>query len=220
VPLTLDPVPIGNNDDLTLRARRTLAECDVVIGEEHRAASTLLKKLGLEQKEIYLLNEHSRQRDIDELVALCAEKSCALISDCGTPNFCDPGADLVKALRQKNISITALPGPSSLTMLLSLSSQRLDSFVFQGFLPAEREARQQTLNSLKREKRAIVIFETPYRLGKLCEELGNAMPNRSALLALDLTLPTEKVFEGTCRELRGKCKDLKAEPVLLIYSEN
>ncbi|MCB0351594.1 MAG: methyltransferase, partial [Bdellovibrionales bacterium] len=137
--------PIGNYSDITLRALELLKTCDILIGEEHRVASTMLKKLGLEQREIYLLNEHSNKKDIDELVKLCAEKNVALISDCGTPGFSDPGAELIERCRKNNIQVSSAPGASSLMTLLSLSSQRINQFVFVGFLPANNEARVEAL---------------------------------------------------------------------------
>jgi 16S rRNA (cytidine1402-2'-O)-methyltransferase len=217
--LTIVPTPLGNFGDITLRARQALADCTAVIAEEHRPASTLLKKIGLEQKEIYLLNEHSKKDDLQELLELCRTANMTLISDCGTPNFCDPGAALIKLLRQNNIDVNALPGPSSLMTLLSLTSERLDTFVFQGFLPADREVRQTNLNQLKQEKRAQIIFETPYRMAKLLEELAMHMPNRRALLGLDLTTDTQKIIEGPLGQIAKQVEGIKAEPVLLIYAQ-
>lgn len=216
MPLTVVPTPIGDYADITLRARDTLASCDAVIGEEFRPTSTLLKKIGLEQKEIYELNEHSR--DLKELVELCRNQNVALVSDCGTPNFCDPGHQLIKLLRQEKIEIKALPGPSSLALLISLTSERIDRFVFEGFLPAEKDARAKAIQALASEKRPIVLMETPYRISKLIAELASVMPARRALLALDMTLPTEKVIETTLKKMSETMGDVKAEPALLIYS--
>lgn len=217
--LTIVPTPLGHWSDITLRAKEILGSCDAVIAEEHRPASTLLKKIGLEQKEIYLLNEHSKKEDLQELLELCRTQNVALISDCGTPNFCDPGANLVKLLRQNNVPVKALPGPSSLMMLVSLSSERVDQFVFQGFLPADREVRSKVLQTVAQEKRAQIIFETPYRIHKLLEELAVVMPKRKALLGLDFTLETEKVIEGPLSQLAKDTEGIKAEPVLLIYRQ-
>src|SRR5690606_24687967 len=125
--------------------------------------STLLKKLGLQQKDIYLLNEHSTPKDVQELVELCSAKNVVLISDAGTPGFADPGADLVKACRAKKIPVTALPGPSSIGAILSLSGARVDEFVYRGFLPANREVRAKAIKFLAAEPRAVILLETPYR---------------------------------------------------------
>src|SRR5438045_691923 len=106
--------PIGNYADLSLHAIDVLKSCDLVIGEEKREVELLLKRAGAFPKSYELLNEHSRPADVEKLVLECAHKTVALVSDCGTPGFCDPGADLVHLCRKKGISIKALPGPSSL----------------------------------------------------------------------------------------------------------
>lgn len=215
MPLTIVPTPLGNYADITLRAKELLGSCDAVIGEEFRPTSTLLKKIGLEQKEIYELNEHTR--DLKELVELCRKQNVTLVSDCGTPNFCDPGHQLVKLLRQEKIEIYAIPGPSSLALLISLSSERIDRFLFDGFLPAEKDARQKAIQALVSEKKAVVLLETPYRITKMIAELAAAMPTRKALLGLDMTLPTERIIEGTLKKISETMGELKAEPALLLY---
>jgi 16S rRNA (cytidine1402-2'-O)-methyltransferase len=216
--LSVVATPIGDYKDITLRALDTLKNCDILIGEEHRVASTLLKKLGLEQKEIYLLNEHSKKKDIDELVELCTTQNVALISDCGTPVFSDPGAELIHACRSRNIKITALPGASSLMTLLSLSSQKLTSFLFVGFLPANKEERVKAIQDLKKEPRSWVIMDTPYRLQALLADLGREMPNEKALIGLNLTQPNETLIEGTFKEIENKCKIEEAEFIIIRYA--
>ncbi|MEK6555247.1 MAG: SAM-dependent methyltransferase, partial [Bdellovibrionota bacterium] len=210
--------PLGHYGDITIRGKELLASCDFVIGEEFRPTSTLLKKIGLEQKEIYELNEHTRDKDLIELVELCRQHKVAFVSDCGTPNFCDPGFQLIARLRREKIPVQALPGPSSLALIISLSSEKIESFVFVGFLPAEREKRSARLKNLATEKRSIVLMETPYRIGKLLAELAEVMPSRRALLGLDLTLETEQVEEASIKKLSEMFStSTKAEPILLIY---
>lgn len=216
--LFLIATPLGNYGDITVRGKEVLSQCDFVIGEEFRPTSTLLKKIGLEQKEIYELNEHTRDRDLGELVELCRKHKVAFVSDCGTPNFCDPGYQLISRLRKEKIEIVALPGPSSVALIISLASAKIESFVFEGFLPADREKRTQKIEQLKSETRPVILLETPYRVSKLLQELAAAQPGRKALLGLDLTLPTEKVEEGSLKSLAEKIGDsVKAEPVLLLY---
>ncbi len=211
--------PIGNLGDITLRARECLANCDFLIGEERRVASTLLKKIGLEQKEIYELNEHTRPDDMRELVELCASnKSVALISDCGTPGFQDPGPELIRQCRARGIEITTLPGASSLMAILSLASQPVKEFVFVGFLSAEKNARSLQIQELKSEKRSWVVMDTPYRLESLMQDLALALPKDRALLTLDLTQETEKIMEASLAELATRTKGVKAEFMLLKYS--
>ena len=216
--LTIVSTPIGNEKDITLRALEVLKSADIVIGEEHRPTSTLLKKLGIEKKEIYLLNEHSKKDDLYELLDFCRDKNVALVSDCGTPGFSDPGADLIRICRQKNISVTTAPGASSLMALISLSSQKLTEFVFLGFLPADKNSRDQVLLKLKGETRPWIVMDTPYRLKPLLEQLAEHFPKDRALLGLNLTQENEAAIEGTFPELLAKCPYEKAEFILLRYS--
>lgn len=216
MPLFVVATPIGHPKDITLRALEVLQKCPVIIGEEDRELSKFIKINKLEPKETHLLNEHSTQKDLTSLVNLCRSQNVALISDCGTPGFCDPGADLVNLARKENIPVTSLPGASSLTTALSLSGMRLDSFVFVGFLPQKTEDRQKALTLVAKEPRAQVLMDTPYRLEKLISELAQTMPNRYAFIGLDLTQSTESSHFGKLTELTSKVKDRKAEFVLIL----
>lgn len=215
--LTLVATPIGHPKDITVRSLELIEKCDVVIGEEMRELTTFLKRANLPEKEMHLLNEHSSSQDVIGLAQLCVEKNVVLVSDCGTPGFCDPGAALVSECRKRNIKVQSAPGPSSLMTILSLSSERLGRFVFEGFLPAENEARTRRLQQIKNEKGAIVLMDTPYRLSKLLSEVASVFENRRALLGLNLTQRDEQVFEGSLSELAGKVQGQKAEFMLLIY---
>lgn len=211
--------PIGNFDDISLRALEVLKTCDVLIGEEHRIASTLLKKLDLPQKEIYLLNEHSKKDDLYELVDLCKNKNVALISDCGTPGFADPGADLISLCRKKNIKVTTAPGASSLMALLSLSSEKITQFNYLGFLPANSAERAKAIANLRSDNGAWVLMDTPYRLKPVLAELAKEMPAQArALLGLNLTQPDELLIEGTFKEIEKQCAIDEAEFILLKYA--
>ena len=210
--------PIGNPEDITLRALNILKKADVVIGEERKVASKLLRQYEISGKQLELLNEHSSPEDVQELVNLCLEKEVALISDCGTPGFCDPGPKLIHLCRQKNISIIPVPGASSLLALFAVSSQSISEFVFKGFLPANTELRQQALLELKSEKRALILMDTPYRLHKLLNELKATCPERKALIGLNLTQPEEQFFEGRVKDLPDLVKEQKAEFVLMLYA--
>ncbi|MCX7978978.1 MAG: 16S rRNA (cytidine(1402)-2'-O)-methyltransferase [Bdellovibrionaceae bacterium] len=218
--LQLVAVPIGEPGEITFRAIEALKNCEILICESTKEASRLLKHYGIAGKTYELLNEHSSKEDYSRLASLCQEKVCALISDAGTPGFCDPGAELVRLCRQKGVEIRSLLGPSALMGLLSLSSRRLDEFVFRGFLPAENKARQEELKKLKKEKRAIILMDTPYRLEKLLSELAACFPERQALLVTDLSLPSEKHFEDLCANLPKICNINKSEFMILIYPDS
>ncbi|HEX4926148.1 MAG TPA: SAM-dependent methyltransferase [Bdellovibrionales bacterium] len=208
--------PIGHPKDITLRALDILKESDLVIGEERSEVSRFLKSLGLSEKPFELLNEHSRPEDVSALAESCKTKRVALVSDCGTPGFCDPGADLVSACRRQGVAVTAIPGASSLMALLSVSGRRLRDFVFVGFLPPDAESRTEAVQKLAREPRPCFVMDTPYRLAKTMRELAAAMPSREAVLGLDLTQETELVLDGTLKDLADQVTERKAEFVLMI----
>ncbi len=209
--------PIGNLKDITSHACELLSQCDLVIGEEKAEAEKLLKRLKLPPKPMEFLNEHTKPEEIADLAKLCVDKKVVLISDCGTPVFCDPGSQLIALCRNQNISVTAAPGASSLMTLLSLSSQKIEDFYFAGFLPAHAETRDLKLNSLKNWPGTLVLMDTPYRLSRTIADLAFTWPERKALLGLNLTMPEEEVFEDTLFNLSKKVADKKAEFILLIY---
>lgn len=220
--------PIGNWGDISERAREILKTCDAIIGEEYRTTSTLLKKIGVSnptrenEKPIYLLNEHSKPNEIRELCELCVEKNVALVSDCGTPGFADPGPALIKMCRSRKILVTALPGASALTTILSLTSEPVRTFVFFGFLPRETEERERALQNVISESRAWIVMDTPYRLMPLLEYFARVLPQRRALLGLNLTQEREFVLEGTFAEILKNVRDRseeKAEFMLLRYGK-
>lgn len=207
--------PIGDSKDITRRAIEILESSSVVIGEDFKNTSKLLKFSGLEQKEIFELSEHSTSKDIDELVELARTSEVALVSDCGTPGFCDPGADLVKRCRLKGIAVHSVPGPSSLMAFLSISGHRLDQFQFRGFLPAENLARQKELSKIATAQLPVILMDTPYRLKKLLGELSEVVPKRNLVLGLDLSTSGERVFEGYAADLLKLIPD-KAEFMLCV----
>ncbi len=211
--------PIGHAKDISLRAIETLQAAEVVIGEEFKEVSKLLKSLDIKGKPLEVLNEHSTPDDVQALLKICLEKNVALVSDCGTPGFCDPGAALINLCRKNKVEVRTLPGASSLMGLLSLSGERINQFIFRGFLPAENEARAAEIKKLKTEKRAVVLMDTPYRLKKLLSELTEAMPTRRALLTCDLTQETEVVVEAQVKDLSAKLVKDKAEFMLLLFEE-
>jgi 16S rRNA (cytidine1402-2'-O)-methyltransferase len=211
--------PIGNLRDITLRAQDILSEVDAVICEEHRQGSTLLKKLGLREKELILLNEHN-EKESSPIIAeeILHGKRYALISDCGTPAFADPGTQLIKICYEHAIQVIPVPGPSSLITAISLSPLPMEEFYFAGFLPKEKEIRHQKLNSFRRMKVPIILMDAPYRLSRLLSEVSDSFGKLCiATMAFDLTLPTEMIINGSIQEIQKKMNDKKGEFVLIIY---
>lgn len=209
--------PIGNPDDLSPRAARILRESPVVIGEEWKELKALLRQVEAPaEQELYVLNEHSEKEDLDELIEVCKVKDAALVTDCGTPAFCDPGSDLVKACYENAIAVKSLPGPSSLACFISLCGVRLDQFVFRGFLPARGDDRDQAIVELKDERRPIILMDTPYRLKKLLEDLKTHLPQRELVLGLDLSTDSEMILRGSPGQVLKALKTEKAEFMLML----
>ena len=211
--------PIGNYQDITLRALDVLTEVDAVIIEEYRQGSTLLKKLGIAEKELILLNEHNEKED-SKMIAkeLIQGKRYALISDCGTPAFADPGTELIRLSMKNGIPVIPVPGPSSLIAAISLSPLPLEEFYFVGFLPRKKEIRFQKLNTLKKMRIPIILMDAPYRLSRLLSEVIAAFGRACMItLAFNLTLPGEKVLHDTAEHVLQKMKDKKGEFILIVH---
>lgn len=215
-------VSIGNSLDISLRAIEILKSSEVIIGEEQRIVSGILKNLNIFNKKIELLNEHSTYKDILYLKDLCKKGQVAIISDCGTPNFCDPGYDLIKACRKDHVFVSAIPGASSLMCLLSLCGRKVDEFIFKGFLPRKKDQRDRFLNEIKKNNKTQIIFDTPYRLQKTINELNNVCPEREAILGIELTTENEKVLENKIKIINKELCNLsitKGRFVLIIYKQ-
>jgi 16S rRNA (cytidine1402-2'-O)-methyltransferase len=216
--LTLVSVPIGPVEDITLRAIKEIKSADVVIGEESKPLFQLLKALEIPRPpQVEFLNEHSKDVDLEFFVQLCSDKKVVLVTDCGTPGFCDPGAELVRLCRKKNIPVTAAPGASSLMVLLSLSGVDLKEFYFRGFLPAKNELRQQELAKLKTMKIPIVMMDTPYRFQAFLKDLQTALPDHLVVLGMDLTQSSERVYSGPLKKMKLEELPEKSEFILLVY---
>lgn len=213
--------PIGNWDDITLRAIKVLESIDILICEEFRVGSTLLKKISLPSKELISLNEHNEINQIDLIIQhLLNGKNLALISDCGTPVFADPGHLLINQAVQLGIEIIPIPGVSSLMATLSILDFKLDQFYFAGFLPREKEERKRSLNALRTINVPIVFMDTPYRLQKLLEEVSQTFGNsRNITLGINISLENERFLRGPVSQVKNQLTTKKAEFVLVIHSK-
>lgn len=212
--------PIGNYRDITLRALDVLREVDAVICEDYRLGSTLLKKLDVPAKEMLLLNEHNEKEKAAEIAMQLVQGSrFALISDCGTPAFADPGTYLIQKALEFQVPVIPIPGASSLMALLSVSPLPVNQFFFAGFPPRQTEARLARLNTLAKMNVPLVLMDTPYRLEKLLAEVKRAFgKHRTITLALDLTLESEKILHGSVDEISRQIGSRKCEFMLLIHS--
>ncbi len=217
--LYLVATPIGNYDDITIRALTVLRTVDVVVYEERREGERLMRHFGIE-KPVETLNEHNEAAATHVILQLLTSgKSVALVSDCGTPAFSDPGQMLVRRAIDQNLKIVPIPGASSLMPALTVSGFSIDQFLFYGWLSPKKERRRSELRQLLQERRAIVLMDTPYRLVPLLADLAEAFgDSRRLCIAFDLTMPDEQMFYGTAVQLHRKfaAKAVKGEFVIVI----
>lgn len=213
--------PIGNWEDITLRAINTLKSVDVIICEEFREGTTLLKKFDLPTKELVLFNEHNEKEQVPEIFnRLLMGENFGLISDCGTPVFADPGHYLIEQAAMFNIPVIPVPGASSLMATLSILNFKLNQFFYAGFLPREKTERKKSLNNLRSLDVPVVLLDTPYRLTKLLEEVSNTFgKNRQVTLAVNITMENEQYYRGPVSEVISQLITKKAEFVLVIHAK-
>ena len=213
--------PIGHPDDITLRAVEVLKRVDVIICEEYKPARRLLKRLDLLDKELVSINEHNEQEETESILLRLLQKgeSMALISDCGTPVFSDPGHFMVKTAVDFDIAVVAIPGVSSLMTALSLLDFHLQEFVFGGFLPRSGGDRLKAMTRLRNMNMPVVLMDTPYRLTAVVEDAAKVFgKGRRATLACDLTKKTEHIYRDTLGTIKNKINGKKAEFILIIHA--
>lgn len=214
--------PIGNYEDITLRALRILKECDFIICEELKEARRLLSHYRIE-KELFPLNEHNENESANELILkLLNGKTAALISDCGTPLFSDPGHLLVDLALQNRIDVIPVPGASSLLTALVGSGLDFEKFYYYGWLSPKKDIRRKQLLDLRKRKETIVLMDTPYRLKTLLEDIVKIFgPNIPCVLAFELTKEKEKFYRGNAGNILNKVEKekLKGEFVLIIKNK-
>jgi len=209
--------PIGNPQDISARALETLRTADLIIGEELKVLRQQMKSAGINGVPLEQLNEHSDAQDIQHFLNECKNKKVALVSDCGTPGFCDPGSDLVAACAKAEVPVHAVPGASSLMALLSVCGVRLEQFLFHGFLPAKTETREAALKTLVRETKPFIVMETPYRCEKLMQDLSVHFPQRRCVVGLNLTQESERVIRALGKDLIRQSPAVKeSEPIVLV----
>ena len=220
--LYLVATPIGNYDDITIRALQTLRTVDIVVYEERREGERLLRHFNIERP-TEELNEHNEAAATFHILAhLKKGRSVALVSDGGTPVFSDPGRILVERAIAGNIPIVPVPGASSLLPALIVSGFSLDQFLFYGWLSPKKERRRTELRQLLAERRTVILMDTPYRLTSLLRDLAETFGRRRMCLAYNLTMPDEKIYHGTAEGLFALLgqKEVKGEFVIVIDGKN
>jgi len=190
--------PIGNLEDLTPRARQTLAQVDLIAAEDTRHTGRLLSHLGIKTR-LLALHDHNERRAAAKVVqALTAGKSVALVSDAGTPLVSDPGYRLVQAAHQHDITVSPIAGASAVTAALSVAGLPTDRFCFEGFLPAKRGARLTALGKLVNESRTLVFYESVHRIREVLQDLVSVLgEERLAFVGRELTKLHEQCVQAT-----------------------
>jgi len=199
--LTLVPTPIGNLDDITVRAAQVLASVDGVIAEDTRVTGRLLQHMGI-QRPLIPFHTHNEHRMIDQLVArMRAGERFALVSDAGTPGISDPGFLLTRAAVQAGLSVECLPGATAFVPALVNSALPCDRFVFEGFLPVKK-GRRTRLEELRTQDRTMVLYESPHRLRRTLADLAEALGSeRLASISREISKLHEETVRGSLAEL-------------------
>jgi 16S rRNA (cytidine1402-2'-O)-methyltransferase len=193
--------PIGNLEDITLRALRTLREVSCVAAEDTRRTGRLLQHFGIRVRTVSLHEHNERQRTAELLSELKRGASVALVSDAGTPMLSDPGFGLVREAIAAGIRVEPIPGPSALTAALSAAGVPVEAFVFAGFSPARSGERQRWLNSLRGERRTIVFFEAPHRVRATLADAAEILGDRWVVVAREVTKIHEQFIRGWLTEV-------------------
>ena len=220
--LYIIPTPVGNMEDITLRAIRILKEADLVLAEDTRTAGILLKHFEIKNQLMshHKFNEHGTSAGIVE--RLKAGQDIALISDAGTPGISDPGFFLVREAAKAGIEVTCLPGATAFVPALVMSGLPCDRFSFEGFLP-QKKGRQTKLTTLAQEQRTMVFYESPYRLLKTLQQFSEFFgQDRQACVCREISKVHEEAVRGSLGELVAHFteKEPKGEIVIVVAGNN
>jgi 16S rRNA (cytidine1402-2'-O)-methyltransferase len=216
--LYLVATPIGNLEDITLRALRVLKECDVVAAEDTRHSGQLLKHFGISKPLLSYFQFNEAKRSEEIIDRLRRGEKVALVTDAGSPGISDPGERVVKATIAAGLRVESVPGPSALVAAITASGLPTDEFHFIGFLPHKSGQRRKQLENLKAFGGTLVLYESPYRVEKLLGELNELFPDRQVVLARELTKKFEEYLRGTPAELLviAQKRSLKGEFVVMV----
>lgn len=209
--------PIGNLEDITLRAIRILKEVDLIAAEDTRHTLKLLNHLKI-SKPLISYHRHNEELKSDVLIQKLKEgKNIALVSDAGTPGICDPGEEIIKKCIDFNIKIIPIPGASAMISSLICSGMDTKEFTFLGFLPLNKKLRKNKLEEIQKSNKTIIIYEAPHKIENTLKDLKLILDdNRKITLAREITKIHEEFIRGSVDELIQKVESLKGEMVLII----
>jgi len=218
--LYLVPTPIGNLEDITLRAIKVLTNADVIACEDTRHTGQLMKLLGIRPKLLESYHDHNEQSKSEKLVSLLLDgKTIALVSDAGSPAVSDPGFRLVKLAINHNIPIVPLPGPTAFVPALSASGFAINEFIFLGF-PPQKKGRQTFFKRISNYEQTIVLYESPYRISKTIDEIIQYFgEERNICISREISKMYEEFIRGTAGEVKqliASRNSLKGEIVIII----
>ena len=218
--LYLVATPIGNLEDITLRALRILKEVDYIAAEDTRNTLKLLNHFEIKKPLIsnHRHNEDDRENSLIE--KLKDGKNIAVVSDAGTPGISDPGEVIAKRAIEENIEVIPIPGACAAINALIASGLNTKEFVFFGFLPLNKKLRKEKLEEIKNENKTIIIYEAPHKIKDSLNDLKNIVGNRKIVLARELTKIHEEFIRGNIDEIIEKSENLKGEMILLIEGNN
>ena len=216
--LILVPTPIGNLEDITLRAIRVLKEADIIYAEDTRVTKKLLSHLEI-QKKVIPFHSHNEHRALDRVITqIQASQNTVLVSDAGTPGISDPGFLLVRECIKEDISIECLPGPTAFVPALVISGLPSDSFIFEGFLP-RKKGRKSKLSEISQNTKTTILYESPFRIIKTLSDMKQIIgSNRKIAIVREISKIYEEVFRGTIEEaiLEYNERTIKGEFVICI----
>ena len=208
--------PIGNLEDITLRALRVLEEVDLIAAEDTRNTLKLLNHYEI-KKPLISYHRHNEEIKVDNLIEkLKNGENIAIVSDAGTPGISDPGEVIVKEAIKSNIDVIPIPGACAAINALIASGLDTKEFTFIGFLPLNKKLRKEKLEEIKNETRTLIIYEAPHKLKNTLQDLKEVVENRNIVLARELTKIHEEFIRGRIDEIIEKCENLKGEMIILI----
>jgi 16S rRNA (cytidine1402-2'-O)-methyltransferase len=207
--------PIGNLEDISLRALRILREVNLIAAEDTRKTKRLLNKYNIKTP-MTSYYEHNKMIKLDYIVDVLGQGDVALVSEAGTPGISDPGYELIKAARDRSIPVAPVPGASAIITALSVSGLPTDRFTYLGFLPRKVGARKKLLGSVKNDPGTLIVLEAPHRLTAALKSVLETLGDRKIAVCRELTKMHEEVFKGTISEVIDQFTEPRGEFTLVI----